>query len=149
MPATSKELARVPVLRKISVLCKEFLQHVITVYAKVKSAVNDRTAWKRDRKYFTTMNENMKFLSATIAFLMLIVEEQSRNEDFSTVFPILCFNLAGSIASCAANNQFPRLIAMILAFSSDQPLSQVNLLSKKEVVAFWGNVLDYFTRMKV
>jgi hypothetical protein len=71
------------VLRKITNHCKDFIQHIEAWYKVLEEEVQSRKAWKRDRKYFAYLNEHMKLFSLFVALLMMIVEEQARNQEFS------------------------------------------------------------------
>jgi len=65
-----------------------------------------------------------------------------------TSFPILCFNASGSLLSCAQNKLWAKLISTFQCFSAQKAIESCNNLSKKESVAFWANLPQYFAKIK-
>jgi hypothetical protein len=65
-----------------------------------------------------------------------------------TGFPILCFNISGSLVSCAQNKMWGKLVSSFQCFCAEQIIQSIEHLSKKEAVTFWGNLPQYLNKVQ-
>lgn len=79
---------------------------------------------------------------------MIILEERCLENEHSTVFPLKCFNIAGSVLSQAKTYQYVRAITQIEAFVSPNIIQTTGLLSAKECSILWANLEQYFESLK-
>lgn len=98
--------------------------------------VKDRTAWKRHRDTFQQLCSFTNLYYYAVVLLMIIVEEQLLDVEYDTAFPIVCFNLSGSIAASANKNHFKKIAGLIELFLSKELITAEAPLSKKDVVVF-------------